>query len=206
MSTLRLLCSAVSDISHEVSSLEGQTAWGVWLAASLPGQDWTFATSASLPSVSQVGDPHLTCAISSATTFESLCTTSSVPKDSTARATPFHSSPCTPHQCQSCQLIWLVRRLTFQLEALQGSSHDSRSCLPTFFTPCARASTPIGAHSQACSVVFFEGKMLKVRGKSVQVSYTRNPQHLMHCRDVCTSPMDWATVQQGQREGTASRT
>ena len=28
------------------------------------------------------------------------------------------------------------------------------------------------------------------------------PQHLMHCRNVCTNPMDWATVQHGQRGAT----
>ena len=67
---------------------------------------------------------------------------------------PQPSSPCTPHWCQGCQeLISLVRRLTFQLEALQTEVHrmvraaaappPSRPASPS---PSHHASTPTGAH------------------------------------------------------------
>ena len=89
-------------------------------------QDWTFATLASLPSVSQVGEPQPPLAptlpatsplpLSSPCAPPSLCQAHPVPPLSL----PQHSSPCTLHWCQSCQeLISLVRRLTFPREALQ---------------------------------------------------------------------------------------
>ena len=128
-------------------------------------QDWTFATLASLPSVSQVGEPQppLTPAPPtpsppsppSSPCAPPLCKGTPQP---VLPPQPHPSSPCNPHRCQGCQeLISLVRRLTFQLEALHTEVHRMARAAasppsrlaPT--SPSPHASTPLGAHPQACS-------------------------------------------------------
>ena len=96
-------------------------------------QDWTFATLASLPSVSQVG--HCFLWPSPPPPPSSLCTTF-----------------CTPHRCQGCQEhISLVRRLTLQLEALQSEVHRmaraAASPPPSRPAPPAPPTAPVGGVS-----------------------------------------------------------
>ena len=115
-------------------------------------QDWTFATLASLPPVSQVGEPQPPLAptlfapplppISSPCTQPPLC--QGTPQPVPLPPQPQPSGPCTPHRCQGCQeLISLVRRLAFQLEALL-LLHLLHALAP--LSPTPRASTPMRAH------------------------------------------------------------
>ena len=82
-------------------------------------QDWTHATMASLPSVSQVGNHQAVEAPS--------CVPPTQTPPSPAPHVP-HAQPsgpyAPPHRCQGCQeLMSIVRRLTFQLQALQTEVH-----------------------------------------------------------------------------------
>ena len=98
---------------------------------------------ASLPPVSQVGEPQ-------------------PPVMPTLPAPSPPPPPCTRHKCQGCQeFISLVRRLTFQLEALQTEVHHMARAaaspppsrpVPPSLTP--RASTPMGAHTHAVLAPF----------------------------------------------------
>ena len=110
-------------------------------------QDWTFGTLASLPSVSQVGEPQPPLTpLSGPSAPPPLC-----------QGTP-HVPPPPVQGCQ--ELILLVRRLTLQLEAFQTEAHrmaraaasppPSRPAQPS---PSHRASTPMGAQS-AVLVIF----------------------------------------------------
>ena len=89
-------------------------------------QNWTFATLASLPSVSQVGDPQPPLAPAPPapcpTTAFQLLRTSPVPRLSGAH------------------LTHLSAHLSTRGSSNQGSSHGTRCCLPTSFTPGAHCT------------------------------------------------------------------
>ena len=88
-------------------------------------QDWTHATVASLPSVSQVGNHVATEAPSCIPPTQTPPSIPSPPQPAPHVPHAQPSVPCAPsHRCQGCQeLMSIVRRLTFQLQALQTEVH-----------------------------------------------------------------------------------
>ena len=118
-------------------------------------QDWTFATLASLPSVSSA--PHIPV--------------------------------LADHRCQRCQeLMSIVRRLTFQLQALQTEVHRTfraTASTPPSPTP-ARTSTPIGAHPKRAVLAV----SLHLHALPHHPSPLLSASTLLFCRALlCTSPM-----------------
>ena len=90
------------------------------------------ATSASLPSVSQVGEPQPPLA----PTLPALSPPQ--PPSSSPQVEPQPSSPCTPHRCQGCvrsSSRLFVGSLPTRGSANRDSPHGSRSCLSTSFSP-----------------------------------------------------------------------
>ena len=125
-----------SHIGHGVLRLEGQTAWGVWLRinhwdssqgrrARLRGVLYWFCLHCEAivaPSFPGLDFCHLGFSPISFSSGEPQPPLAPAPRAPSAPPPPqpHPSSPCTSHRCQGCQeLISLVRRLTFQLEALQ---------------------------------------------------------------------------------------
>ena len=97
-------------------------------------QDWTHATMASLPSVSQVGNHQATEAPSCVPLDRQISI--SVPSHPRMLPMPQPSSPCAPpHRCQGCQeLMSIVRRLTFQLQR-HSRRRSTASSLPQVVQP-----------------------------------------------------------------------
>ena len=93
-----------------------------FLNPSFPGLDLCHLSFSPI-NVSTSSGHHLACAISSATAFQSLRTTFSVPRDSTACATSLlcHNPPALA--LLTGVKAHLVRRLTLKLEALQTKVH-----------------------------------------------------------------------------------
>ena len=124
-------------------------------------QDWTYATLSSLPSVSQVGD-HVPVAQCLPTLVPEPVSAPVPPPPAPAPVPPPPAvgpavdSPgrtSTPsHRCQGCQeLTSIVRRLTFQLQALQTEVHRMAAASARIppSCPCPVGAPTNGAPSHA---------------------------------------------------------
>ena len=108
---------------------------------------------ASLPSVSQVGNHQSTDARSCVPPTPTPPPIPSPPQPAPHVPHAQPSGPCAPpHRCQGCQeLMFVVRRLTFQLQALQTERMVIAASRPSTVPPAQvpappSAPSPIGAH------------------------------------------------------------
>ena len=120
-------------------------------------QDWTFATLASLPSVSQVGEPQPPLAPTLPVTFQSLRTATSVPNDtnSLCRLLHTHNPPALAHPTGAKVVRFVGSPSKSRLHKLKSTAWFAQLPLHPFHI--LRLPHPLppvlplrqGAHSQA---------------------------------------------------------
>ena len=144
------ICALVSCITWETAR---------WLstapASSFRGLDFCqlgfFPISVSSGRATTSSGAHLACAVSSATTFESLRTTTSAPRDSIACATPNTATTLQPLHTSPVPRLSGAHLACSSVHRMARAAASPPPSLPAPPSPTPRDSTPIGAHPQASS-------------------------------------------------------